>query len=92
MVIKGKGHIPLRTCISCGSKQAKNNLIRVLLDENARLIIDSKGTGQGRASYVCRKNDCVGNLSKNRKLNRSLRTEKKILYTDEAFSSVLPES
>ncbi|MFC1534817.1 YlxR family protein [Thermodesulfobacteriota bacterium] len=80
---KGKGHIPIRTCISCGSKYAKNELIRLLLDKEDRLVKDISGKSPGRGVYICKTRSCREQLSKNRRLNRLFRTEKVITISPE---------
>ena len=75
---KGKGHIPLRTCISCGEKRNKKELIRLALDRYGQLVRDELGKRQGRGAYICKSISCIENLSKHKKLKRVFRSEKNI--------------
>ena len=80
---KGKGHIPVRTCISCGSKRAKNDLIRLSLDKEGRLVLDISGNMHGRGAYVCKSRSCQEQLSGNRRLNKLFRTDRVITVNTE---------
>lgn len=71
---KGKGHIPVRRCISCGEKRTKNELIRLVLDKESQLVRDDSGKRQCRGAYVCKMPSCQQRLFKNRRLNRLFRT------------------
>jgi hypothetical protein len=73
---KGRGHIPIRTCISCGVRRDKNELIRLSLNAEGRLIKDIAGKMRGRGAYVCKTGTCQEQLSKNRRLNKLFRTDK----------------
>ena len=75
---KGKGHIPLRTCISCGEKRNKKELIRLVLDRHGRLIKDELGREQGRGAYICKRDSCLENLSKHKKLKKVFKSENNI--------------
>ena len=73
-----KGHIPIRTCISCGVKKNKKQLIRLALDDNGKLVRDSSGSMLGRGAYICELPVCMKRLFKNRRLNNIFRTDKVI--------------
>jgi predicted RNA-binding protein YlxR (DUF448 family) len=81
-----KGHIPIRTCISCGIKRAKNELVRLVLDAEDQLVRDVSGKGHGRGAYVCNTTSCMEKLSKNKRLNRIFRTHECIRVSP-AFSN-----
>jgi predicted RNA-binding protein YlxR (DUF448 family) len=76
---KGKAHNPRRTCISCGTKRSKKELIRIVLDSENQLIRDDQGKEPGRGAYICRTGRCMEQLKKNQHLNRSFRTDESIL-------------
>jgi predicted RNA-binding protein YlxR (DUF448 family) len=75
---KGKGHIPLRTCISCGEKKIKKELIRLALDRNFQVIKNDSGKKQGRGAYVCRRAQCLKQLSNHKRLNKIFKSEKNV--------------
>ena len=80
---KGKGHIPIRTCISCRSKRAKIDLIRLVIDEQGRIVKDISGKMPGRGAYVCKTRSCIEQLSRNGGINRRFRTDKVITLSPE---------
>jgi predicted RNA-binding protein YlxR (DUF448 family) len=75
---RGKGHIPLRTCISCGEKRNKKELIRLALDRHGQLARDDLGQKQGRGAYICKSVSCLENLSNQKKLKKVFRSENNI--------------
>ena len=72
---KGKGHIPIRTCLSCGAKRSKGELIRLGLTLENRLVRDDQGTWQGRGAYVCKNKSCWEKLLRDRHLGRRFRAD-----------------
>lgn len=83
---KGKGHIPIRTCISCGAKRRKRELIRLVVNEGGQLIKDDQGKVQGRGAYVCKRESCREQLLKNRRLGRRFRTGKAITISPDMWA------
>lgn len=69
---KDRSHTPIRTCVSCGAKRSKNELIRLVLDAEAQLVRDDQGKGQGRGAYVCKSKFCREQLLKNRRPRKDL--------------------
>ena len=80
---KGKRHIPIRTCLSCGAKRSKGELIRLGLTPENRLVRDDQGTCQGRGAYVCRNKSCWEKLSRNKYLGRRFRKKGSITIDTE---------
>jgi predicted RNA-binding protein YlxR (DUF448 family) len=76
---RGKGHIPIRTCVSCRAKRAKKDLIRLSLSKEGELTRDMNGKMQGRGAYVCRNGSCLDKLINNKYLCRVFRTDKVIV-------------
>lgn len=77
---KGKGHIPIRTCICCGIKRGKKDLIRLALTAGGVIVQDIRGQGKGRGAYVCADKSCLMALKTSRRLNRAFRTENRLVY------------
>ncbi|OQX71517.1 MAG: hypothetical protein B6D62_01855 [Candidatus Cloacimonas sp. 4484_275] len=57
------GHVPLRSCVICGNKQEKKNLLRFVLIEN-EIVFDLHHKIPGRGFYVCDENSCLGKMEK----------------------------
>lgn len=69
-----KGHIPIRTCIGCGARRSKEELIRLVLDTDGRVVRDDSGKAKGRGAYVCPSNSCRKMLEKDKILKKAFRS------------------
>jgi predicted RNA-binding protein YlxR (DUF448 family) len=78
-----KGHTPIRTCISCGEKKNKNQLIRLTLNDEGKLVRDFSGRMPGRGAYICELPICMEKLFKNRRLNKIFRTDRVITISSD---------
>ena len=67
-------HIPQRMCVCCRERNTKDNLIRIINRKN-NLCIDNKKKYNGRAIYVCKKEDCINLLKKSNALKRYLQLD-----------------
>uniref|UniRef100_A0A832A6A7 YlxR family protein n=1 Tax=Desulfacinum infernum TaxID=35837 RepID=A0A832A6A7_9BACT len=65
------GHVPYRTCIVCRSKRPKGELLRLVLDQDRRVIPDRRHRLPGRGAYVCE--PCLGSVLKGKALSRAFR-------------------
>jgi len=65
---ENKGHIPIRTCISCGTKRNKYELIRLVMDAQGRVVRDDRSKFPGRGAYLCPRDSCWEGLKKNKRL------------------------
>ncbi len=83
---KAKGHVPIRTCVSCGTKQAKRDLIRLSLNGAGQVIRDDQGKAQGRGAYVCKSISCREQLTRNRRLGRRFRIGKAITISPDMWA------
>ena len=89
---KDKGHIPIRTCLSCGAKRGKKDLIRLILDARGLVVRDCSGSGQGRGAYVCPARDCWDKLEDRGRLNRAFRTQGPLAFHPERSIEFTAES
>ena len=67
--------VPLRTCMGCNSKKAKNELIRIVKNKEDVISIDKTGKLEGRGAYICNSVDCLEKVIKIKKLERALEKE-----------------
>lgn len=58
--------IPVRTCLGCGAKVGKAELVRLVMGAG-ELMIDDVGRRPGRGAYCCPKAGCFQRLVKQRK-------------------------
>ena len=63
--------IPQRTCIGCGEKKDKKDLIRIVKDKEGNISIDKTGRANGRGAYICDKLECLEKAIKSKKLEKS---------------------
>jgi predicted RNA-binding protein YlxR (DUF448 family) len=66
-------HVPERTCISCGGKKAKWELVRIVRTLNDGIVIDLRGKKAGRGAYLCRQRECWEECLKKRRLDHALK-------------------
>jgi predicted RNA-binding protein YlxR (DUF448 family) len=67
---KNEGGCPVRTCVSCGTKKPKAELIRFVMHEG--ICRDEKQIKHGRGAYVCINDECAKTGLEKNKLQRSL--------------------
>ncbi len=63
--------IPMRMCNGCGEMMAKNQLIRIVRDNEGELSLDLTGKKNGRGAYICRNAECLKKARKNHRIDRS---------------------
>ena len=66
-----KRHIPERTCVACGDKRPKAELVRIARSPQGAVSVDPRGKAPGRGAYVCGTRCLDTALARNR-LSRSL--------------------
>ena len=80
-------HIPERTCVSCGKKNSKRQMIRLVRDSDGNVSIDQTGRNHGRGCYVCKSKRCwekdtlTDNLSKGLRASVSQSTREALTRT-----------
>lgn len=62
--------IAIRSCISCRKKKPKEELLRIVPDENNIAVIDEKQKINKRAIYICKDEKCTENMLKLLKKNK----------------------
>lgn len=70
-------HVPTRSCIICGAKLAKPDLVRVVLSTTGECTVDETGKLAGRGAYLCHQPACweLVIAVKGNRLARALRGE-----------------
>lgn len=67
-----KGHTPIRTCIVCRGKKAKEMLVRIAIDQATKLVVaDTLKCAPGRGAYVCP--ECLPRLHFDKRVQRAFR-------------------
>ncbi len=52
-------HVPIRTCIGCGSERPKRQLVRVVRTPQGDLVADATGRQAGRGAYLDPSTACL---------------------------------
>ena len=68
-------HIPERSCVACGAKMPKAQLVRVVRTNQGPIIVDITGRESGRGAYLCRIPDCWSRATRKGALARSFKTD-----------------
>lgn len=63
--------IPSRTCIGCGTKKEKRELIRVVKNQTGEIKLDKTGKLPGRGAYICDSIECLEKAIRAKKLEKS---------------------
>ena len=66
--------VPMRKCIGCMESKPKNELVRIVADDDGNVSIDPAGRAPGRGAYLCRGTKCVGLAIRKNALSRNLKT------------------
>lgn len=64
---------PQRSCVSCGVKADKRDLVRVVRSPEGECVVDETGKRAGRGAYVCRRPGCWSGALRTPRLSRALR-------------------
>lgn len=65
----------IRTCLGCGKRLAKNNLLRFVLAGN-EVVVDLEAKALGRGAYCCFNKECIRLFMRNKKrASRAFRVE-----------------
>lgn len=65
-------HVPIRTCVVCGSKSDKRTLTRVVRTAEG-VQVDPRGKLDGRGAYLCPQAACWESAAKGSALAKALR-------------------
>ncbi|MBQ8845391.1 MAG: YlxR family protein [Clostridia bacterium] len=73
----------LRMCVACKQMQDKRNLLRIVKNKENQIFIDNTGKANGRGAYICKNEECLEKLKKQKALNRTFKCEISSLIYDE---------
>ncbi len=66
-------HIPERSCVTCGRKFPKGDLIRIVRTPRGNVTVDRMGKEAGRGAYLCLTDSCWRSAIDKGTLERSLK-------------------
>jgi len=86
----GKKNIGERTCMGCGRKAHKSELLRFVSDEGGRILFDPAQQAPGRGGYLCRREACFNEAVKRRRVSVRFRRDLKV--DARSLMRLVPES
>ena len=75
-----------RMCIACRQMQDKKQLLRIVKSKEGQLSIDLTGKKNGRGAYICRNEECLKKMIKQKSLNKNFK-----MNIDESFYKEIEE-
>lgn len=88
MSIQRAKHVPLRTCIVCGIKAAKRDLVRIVAPPGGGVEMDRTGKASGRGAYVCRTGACKPGAPRRSRIDYAMRRKMSDADWSELSSSI----
>ena len=67
--------IPQRTCIGCMQSKNKNELLRIVKQNDGQIFVDKTGKANGRGAYICNSVDCLEKAIKLKRLEKKFETK-----------------
>lgn len=55
---------PIRCCIACKARKNKSELIRIVINEDEKPIVDRSQKINSRGIYICKDTKCIENIKK----------------------------
>ena len=71
--MRGALHVPIRTCMGCGTAAPQGGLLRVVRTADGGLALDATRRAGGRGGYLHRSRECWDRFAKRKGPLRSLR-------------------
>lgn len=68
-------NLPKRSCIGCNEIKNKNELIRIVKNNENKVFIDKTGKANGRGAYICDNIECLEKAIKTKRLSRNFEIE-----------------
>lgn len=67
------GHVPIRTCLGCGTRAPKAEMLRIVLDADGQLTPDVAQRCAGRGGYLHHQPTCRSGFAARKGIVRSLK-------------------
>ena len=66
---------PQRTCLGCKESKNKEELIRIVKQNDGKIFIDKTGKADGRGAYICNNIECLEKAIKSKRLENNFETK-----------------
>ena len=63
--------IPMRMCLGCREMKPKRELIRIVMNKDGQISLDTTGKLPGRGAYICNSPECAAKLRKNHGIEKN---------------------
>ena len=77
----------LRMCIACRAMKDKRDLLRIVKDKTGEISVDNTGKKNGRGAYICKDEECLKKLEKQKLLNKTFKAN----VDDEVYKKIREE-
>ena len=77
----------IRMCVACRKRNNKNDLMRIVVDENSHAILDENHKYNSRGIYICNDLECINKLKKMKDITKVI----KLKVTKEEISKLICE-
>ena len=67
--------IPQRTFLGCGEIKPKQELIRIVRQNDGSIFVDKTGKANGRGAYICNNIECLEKAIKSKRLDKNFKIE-----------------
>ena len=64
-----------RKCISCNKIGQKDEFIRIVKNKDGLISVDLSKKAEGRGAYICKNEECLNKMIKQKKLSKSFKQE-----------------
>jgi predicted RNA-binding protein YlxR (DUF448 family) len=86
-----KGHVPVRMCAGCLKRRPKKELVRLGLNHDGGLVVDSEQFFPGRGVYLCPGSECLELAIKKKGFVRAFRGKFRQVLPEEVFRAFQEE-
>ena len=63
--------LPLRMCVGCGEMKNKNEMVRIVKNNEGEIFADPTSRAAGRGAYICKDTACCAKAAKAKRLDRA---------------------
>lgn len=65
--------VPMRRCVGCMESKPKQELVRIVCNQEGHLVKDQSGKANGRGVYLCLNKACMEKAKKRNAISRNLK-------------------
>ena len=77
----------MRMCLGCREMKPKKELIRIVMNKESQISLDTTGKLAGRGAYICKSTVCFNKLRRSHGIDRNFNCR----VSDEVYESIAKE-